>query len=77
MLLLAQMIQFDVATIVATAGASGFALIVWLLRSRVETAETALAAALAEVNECKVARSRIETQLQHHGDRLKRLERDE
>jgi len=77
MLFLAQAMQLDLATLVAAGGALGVSLIVWLLRSRVETAETALRSAITEVNECKVARSRIETQLQHHGDRLKRLERDE
>ena len=73
---LAQAIQFDLTTMVAGAGAGGMALIVWLSRTRIEKAESALQTALSEVNECKIARGRIETQLQHHGDRLKRLERD-
>lgn len=77
MLFLAQMIQFDITTVLTAAGAGGMSLLVWLSRTRIEKAETALQVALAEVQECKVARSRMETQLQHHGDRLKRLERDE
>lgn len=77
MLFLAQMIQFDLTTMVAGAGALGISAIVWLSRTRIEKTETALEKALSEVQECRVARSRIETQLQHHGDRLQRLERDE
>jgi hypothetical protein len=76
-LFLAQAIQFDLTTMLTAAGAGGMALIVWLSRTRIEKAESALQLALTEVNECKIARGRIETQLQHHGDRLKRLERDE
>ena len=76
-MLLAQILQFDLMTLLASAGAAGMALIVWFSRTRIEKAEAALELALQEVNECKVARGRIETRVQHHDDRLKRLERDE
>ena len=74
MLFLAQTMQLDLATMVAAGGALGVSLIVWLLRSRVETAETALQNAIIEVNECKVHRATMIARLDHLEKRMTRSE---
>lgn len=74
MLFLAQMIQFDLTTIAAAAGASGFALVIWLSRTRIEKAEDRLETALSEVNECKVHRATMIARLDHLEKRMNRAE---
>jgi len=71
---LAQMIQFDPTTLIAAAGASGLALVVWLSRTRIEKAEDRLEVALAEVNECKVHRATMFARLDHLERRMNRAE---
>jgi len=77
MLFLAQMIQFDLTTMVAGAGALGVTLVVWLSRARIEKAEDRLETALAESNEHKVHRATAEARLAHLESRISRLERGE
>lgn len=74
MFLLAQMIQFDLTTMVAAAGAGGLTLLIWLSRTRIEKAEDQLQGALAEVNDCKVHRATILARLEHLERRMNRAE---
>jgi hypothetical protein len=74
MLFLAQMIQFDLTTMLTAVGVGGMSLIVWLSRTRIEKAEDRLESVHAEVTECKVHRATMTARLDHLERRVTRAE---